>query len=138
MLKKQQVTRGERNMFLLSVDSICVRPASDTTDRKKRSTAQGRLCRAILMRPWRGLGMTVTAQDEKYMREALTLAREGTALASPGPRVGAVIVSAKGQRAGRGVYTYNEIEHAEALSLRQAGNAARGWPVRDARRPTYS
>src|SRR5260370_20754593 len=77
------------------------------------------------MRPWRGLGMTVTAQDEKYMREALTLAREGTALASPGPRVGAVIVSAKGELAGRGFYTYNEIEHAEALALKQAGNAAR-------------
>ena len=70
--------------------------------------------------------MTVTAQDEKYMREALTLAREGTALASPGPRVGAVIVSAKGELAGRGFYTYNEIEHAEALALKQAGNAARG------------
>lgn len=59
------------------------------------------------------------------MRQALALAREGTALASPGARVGAVIVSATGEVAGSGFYTYDAIDHAEILALRQAGDAAR-------------
>lgn len=65
-------------------------------------------------------------QDERFMREALTLAREGTALASPGARVGAVIVSAKGEIAGRGFYRYDVVDHAEAIALQQAGANARG------------
>jgi diaminohydroxyphosphoribosylaminopyrimidine deaminase/5-amino-6-(5-phosphoribosylamino)uracil reductase len=60
------------------------------------------------------------------MREALELAGEGTALASPGPRVGAVIVTAKGEAAGKGFYRYDSVAHAEVIALQQAGEAARG------------
>src|SRR5262249_57113641 len=70
--------------------------------------------------------MAINSQDEKFMGEALDLAREGTALASPGARVGALVVTAKGDVAGRGFYIYDAIDHAEVLALRQAGDAARG------------
>ena len=64
--------------------------------------------------------------DERYMREALDLARTGCALASPNPCVGAVIVDANGNIAGRGSYRYAGVKHAEVLALEQAGAAARG------------
>jgi len=70
--------------------------------------------------------MAFNSQDDKFMGEALDLAREGTALASPGARVGALVVTAKGDVAGKGFYSYDAIDHAEVLALRQAGNAARG------------
>ena len=60
------------------------------------------------------------------MREALDLAREGTALTSPGARVGAVIVTAKGEVAGKGFYEYESVTHAEVIALQQAGDASRG------------
>jgi diaminohydroxyphosphoribosylaminopyrimidine deaminase/5-amino-6-(5-phosphoribosylamino)uracil reductase len=69
--------------------------------------------------------MSFTAQDEHYMRQALDLARQGTGLTSPGARVGAVVVTAQGDVAGRGFYNYEAINHAEILALRQAGDAAR-------------
>ena len=59
------------------------------------------------------------------MGEALELARAGTALTSPGARVGAVVATAKGEAAGRAFYIYDAIDHAEVLALRQAGDAAR-------------
>lgn len=70
--------------------------------------------------------MAFNSQDDKFMGEALDLAREGTALASPGARVGALVVTAKGDVAGKGFYSYDAIDHAEVLALRQAGDAARG------------
>jgi diaminohydroxyphosphoribosylaminopyrimidine deaminase/5-amino-6-(5-phosphoribosylamino)uracil reductase len=72
--------------------------------------------------------MTFTSQDEYYMRLALDLARQGTALASPNPRVGAVVVSAKGEVAGTGFHTYDGVKHAEIIALEkaQAGAQARG------------
>jgi diaminohydroxyphosphoribosylaminopyrimidine deaminase / 5-amino-6-(5-phosphoribosylamino)uracil reductase len=60
------------------------------------------------------------------MRRALELAREGTALASPNPRVGAVVVGGEGQIAGEGFHTYEGLKHAEVLALEQAGEKARG------------
>ena len=60
-----------------------------------------------------------------YMREALELARQGRALASPNPMVGAVIVR-DGEVVGRGVHTYEGVRHAEAIALEQAGDGARG------------
>jgi diaminohydroxyphosphoribosylaminopyrimidine deaminase / 5-amino-6-(5-phosphoribosylamino)uracil reductase len=70
--------------------------------------------------------MTFTAQDEQYMRRALELARQGTALATPNPRVGAVVLAATDEIAGTGFHTYAGEKHAETLALEQAGARARG------------
>src|SRR5258708_22759131 len=70
--------------------------------------------------------MTFSSQDEQYMRQALDLARQGTALASPNPRVGAVVVSAKGEVVGTGFHTYDGVKHAEVIALEHAGAKARG------------
>lgn len=60
------------------------------------------------------------------MREALDLARQGTALASPNPLVGAVIVDSHGNVLGRGFHTYDGVTHAEILAIEEAGESARG------------
>src|SRR4051794_29035821 len=60
------------------------------------------------------------------MREALALARQGSALASPNPRVGAVIVDVKGEVVGRGFHTYDGVKHAEVLAIAEAGDLVRG------------
>ncbi len=65
-------------------------------------------------------------QDEQYMREALALAREGIALASPNPCVGSVIVDAAGAVVGRGFHTYEGAKHAEVLAIEEAGERAYG------------
>ncbi len=70
--------------------------------------------------------MNFSAQDEQFMRRALELAREGTALASPNPRVGAVVVSSDGQIAGEGFHIYEGPKHAEVLALEQADEKSRG------------
>ncbi|MGH9393760.1 MAG: bifunctional diaminohydroxyphosphoribosylaminopyrimidine deaminase/5-amino-6-(5-phosphoribosylamino)uracil reductase RibD, partial [Terriglobales bacterium] len=63
--------------------------------------------------------------DLDFMRAALRLAEEGTALASPNPRVGAVVARDQ-QILGRGSHRYDDVTHAEVLALAQAGDAARG------------
>jgi len=63
--------------------------------------------------------------DARYMREALDLARQGEAQASPNPLVGAVLVR-DGQVVGRGFHTWAGIKHAEILALEEAGGQARG------------
>ena len=60
------------------------------------------------------------------MQQALELARQGIALASPNPCVGAVLVGAKGEIVGRGTHTYAGKKHAEILAMEQAGERARG------------
>ncbi len=60
------------------------------------------------------------------MRRALELARMGTALASPNPCVGAVIVDAAGNVVGEGFHTYAGLKHAEVLALETASDKARG------------
>src|SRR6185312_3081374 len=70
--------------------------------------------------------MTWSSQDEQYMRQALKLAEKGTSLASPNPRVGAVVVNASGETVGSGFHTYNGIKHGEVLALEEAGAKARG------------
>ena len=70
--------------------------------------------------------MKFSAQDEQFMRQALDLARQGTALASPNPRVGTVVVDAHGQVAGAGFHTYDGVKHAEVLALERAGARAKG------------
>lgn len=70
--------------------------------------------------------MSFTSQDERYMGRALELARQGTALATPNPRVGAVVLNAQGEVVGSAFHTYAGEKHAEALALEQAGARARG------------
>ena len=60
-----------------------------------------------------------------FMREALDLARQGTALASPNPLVGAVLVK-DDAIVGRGFHTWEGVKHAEILALEEAGPQARG------------
>jgi diaminohydroxyphosphoribosylaminopyrimidine deaminase/5-amino-6-(5-phosphoribosylamino)uracil reductase len=62
------------------------------------------------------------------MHEALSLARQGMALASPNPMVGCVIVQS-GVVVGRGFHTWEGIKHAEVLALEQAGSKAAGASV---------
>ncbi len=62
------------------------------------------------------------------MAEALALARRGTALASPNPMVGAVIVR-DGEIVGRGFHTWEGLKHAEILALEDAGPRARGATI---------
>jgi diaminohydroxyphosphoribosylaminopyrimidine deaminase / 5-amino-6-(5-phosphoribosylamino)uracil reductase len=64
--------------------------------------------------------------DEKFLRQALDLAKQGIALTSPNPCVGAVIVDQKGSTVGVGSHTYEGMKHAEVLALEQAREKARG------------
>jgi diaminohydroxyphosphoribosylaminopyrimidine deaminase / 5-amino-6-(5-phosphoribosylamino)uracil reductase len=65
------------------------------------------------------------AQDEDFMKRALALATETTALASPNPQVGCVLVrsTASGDAAkviGEGAHIYDNLDHAEIVALKQA------------------
>ncbi len=64
--------------------------------------------------------------DERFLRRALELARQGTGLASPNPRVGAVVVDDSGNVLGEGIHTYEGRKHAEILAMEQAGSKACG------------
>ena len=64
--------------------------------------------------------------DERFLRRALDLARQGIGLTSPNPNVGAVIVAPGGEIVGEGFHTYDGVSHAEVLALAQAGEKARG------------
>jgi diaminohydroxyphosphoribosylaminopyrimidine deaminase / 5-amino-6-(5-phosphoribosylamino)uracil reductase len=64
-------------------------------------------------------------RDAGHLREALALARQGNAQASPNPMVGAVLVR-DGQVVGHGFHTWAGLKHAEILALEQAGQQARG------------
>ena len=70
--------------------------------------------------------MAAKPNDARYMHQALELARRGIALASPNPRVGAVLVSAEGKVVGRGSHAYDAIKHAEVLAIEAAGERAKG------------
>lgn len=67
----------------------------------------------------------MTANDMRWLREAVDLARRGAGLASPNPQVGAVVVDPSGAKVGEGIYTYEGRKHAEVLALEQAGGRAR-------------
>jgi diaminohydroxyphosphoribosylaminopyrimidine deaminase/5-amino-6-(5-phosphoribosylamino)uracil reductase len=73
--------------------------------------------------------MASSEQDERFMRQALELARRGAALASPGARVGAIIADSNGNLVGSGSYTFEGVKHAEILALEQAGPRARGGSI---------
>ena len=64
--------------------------------------------------------------DEELLRQAIELARRGIGLTSPNPNVGAVIVSDQGEVVGSGSHTFEGVQHAEILALKQAGERARG------------
>lgn len=64
------------------------------------------------------------AADAAYLDRALELAARGTALASPNPMVGAVLVR-DGRVVGEGFHTYQGICHAEVAAIAAAGEAAR-------------
>src|SRR5260370_41997723 len=68
--------------------------------------------------------MTDGTADERFLRRALDLASQGTGLASPNPRVGAVIVDPQGNIVGTGAYTYDGVKHAEVRALEHAGEKA--------------
>ncbi len=70
--------------------------------------------------------MNNRATDEQFMQQALALARQGVALASPNPCVGAVLVAENGEVVGRGTHTYEKQKHAEILALEESGQRARG------------
>ncbi len=63
--------------------------------------------------------------SEKFMREALRLARKGMGRTSPNPCVGAVLVRS-GKIVGRGWHRAAGKPHAEIEAIKDAGEAARG------------
>ena len=72
--------------------------------------------------------MTGVADDRRFMRLALRLARRGLGRTSPNPAVGAVVV-AGGVVVGRGFHRRAGLPHAEVEALRAAGVRARGATV---------
>jgi len=61
--------------------------------------------------------------DERWMREALALGREGEGLTRPNPPVGAVLVKAR-KIVGRGFHKKAGGPHAEVFAIRDAGEKA--------------
>jgi diaminohydroxyphosphoribosylaminopyrimidine deaminase / 5-amino-6-(5-phosphoribosylamino)uracil reductase len=59
------------------------------------------------------------------MEHALELARKGVGLASPNPTVGCILVR-DGQIVGEGFHQYDQLDHAEIVALKSAGEKARG------------
>src|ERR1035438_8158579 len=70
--------------------------------------------------------MPARPTDARYMQQSLELARRGIALASPNPRVGAVLVSQEGKIVGKGSHIYDGVKHAEVLAIDAAGDRAQG------------
>jgi diaminohydroxyphosphoribosylaminopyrimidine deaminase / 5-amino-6-(5-phosphoribosylamino)uracil reductase len=62
---------------------------------------------------------------ERFMKQALGLARKGAGRVSPNPLVGALVVR-DGAVVGAGYHRYFGGPHAEVYALQQAGNRARG------------
>jgi diaminohydroxyphosphoribosylaminopyrimidine deaminase/5-amino-6-(5-phosphoribosylamino)uracil reductase len=70
--------------------------------------------------------LTGSFGDERFLRRALELARQGIGLTSPNPSVGAVIANRDGLIVGEGFYTYDGLRHAEVIAIDRAGENARG------------
>jgi len=66
-----------------------------------------------------------SAEDSRYMGEALRLAEMGLYTTDPNPRVGAVVVK-DGKVLGQGFHKTAGEAHAEVLALQEAGAAAKG------------
>jgi diaminohydroxyphosphoribosylaminopyrimidine deaminase/5-amino-6-(5-phosphoribosylamino)uracil reductase len=67
----------------------------------------------------------VDAHDIRFLQRAITLARKGTALTSPNPMVGCVMVN-EGQIVGEGFHQYEWRDHAEIVALKSAQAKANG------------
>ena len=65
-------------------------------------------------------------RDTPWMLRALELARQGIGLCSPNPVVGCVILDRDGALAGEGWHEYDQLDHAEVVAIRNAGDRARG------------
>jgi diaminohydroxyphosphoribosylaminopyrimidine deaminase/5-amino-6-(5-phosphoribosylamino)uracil reductase len=63
------------------------------------------------------------ANDRKFMKKALALARKGLGVASPNPSVGCILVH-EGRIVGRGFHEYALLDHAEIRALREASEYA--------------
>jgi diaminohydroxyphosphoribosylaminopyrimidine deaminase/5-amino-6-(5-phosphoribosylamino)uracil reductase len=63
--------------------------------------------------------------DERWMKQALDLARKSIGMASPNPVVGCVLVK-DDRLVGEGFHEYDRKDHAEIVALKQAGENARG------------
>ncbi|MGH9501092.1 MAG: bifunctional diaminohydroxyphosphoribosylaminopyrimidine deaminase/5-amino-6-(5-phosphoribosylamino)uracil reductase RibD [Terriglobales bacterium] len=71
--------------------------------------------------------MTVSHEiEERFLGQALELARAGVGLTSPNPNVGALVVDAGGAVVGSGSHTYAGVKHAEILAIEQAGQRTQG------------
>lgn len=64
------------------------------------------------------------ANDRRFMRKALALAKKGLGVASPNPSVGCLIVQA-GRIVGCGYHEYPLLDHAEVRALREAATLSR-------------
>ncbi|MFN3508119.1 MAG: bifunctional diaminohydroxyphosphoribosylaminopyrimidine deaminase/5-amino-6-(5-phosphoribosylamino)uracil reductase RibD [Allorhizobium sp.] len=69
--------------------------------------------------------MSITARDERFMREAIALSLIHVGRTGPNPSVGCVIVK-NGEVVGRGVTALGGRPHAEPQALAEAGDKARG------------
>jgi diaminohydroxyphosphoribosylaminopyrimidine deaminase/5-amino-6-(5-phosphoribosylamino)uracil reductase len=69
--------------------------------------------------------MTTQDQDTHWMQRALELGRRGTALTSPNPAVGCVILDCAGQVVGEGWHEYDLLDHAEIIALNKARQHAK-------------
>lgn len=69
--------------------------------------------------------VALSPEERRYLSRAIALARRGLGRTSPNPAVGAVLVR-DGQVVGEGYHQRAGGPHAEVVSLRQAGEAARG------------
>jgi len=69
--------------------------------------------------------MATNKEDQKWMTEAIRLAKLGIGTTAPNPRVGAVIVSGE-KSVGSGYHEKAGKAHAETLALKKAGAKARG------------
>jgi diaminohydroxyphosphoribosylaminopyrimidine deaminase / 5-amino-6-(5-phosphoribosylamino)uracil reductase len=70
-----------------------------------------------------------TAQDRRFMAEAIRLGEAARGRSAPNPNVGCVIVSLKGEVVGRGATAPGGRPHAEAIALEQAEASAGGATV---------
>jgi diaminohydroxyphosphoribosylaminopyrimidine deaminase/5-amino-6-(5-phosphoribosylamino)uracil reductase len=69
--------------------------------------------------------VSITARDERFMREAIELSLTHVGRTGPNPSVGCVIVK-NGEVVGRGVTALGGRPHAEPQALAEAGQEARG------------
>jgi diaminohydroxyphosphoribosylaminopyrimidine deaminase/5-amino-6-(5-phosphoribosylamino)uracil reductase len=68
----------------------------------------------------------VNETDLRHLQRSIDLASEGVGLVSPNPLVGCIVVAPNGDVVGEGTYIYEDVTHAEAIALANAGTKAKG------------